>query len=157
MRAPMSPCAQDLTHLRSLIQRHVKYTNSTVGRRILLDWDTESRNFVKVNGDGGQAKRGVRTAGGLWAAPCRCPLLAHLLTHAQVWPREFRRAMDEATKLKAAQAAEAELLKDAGGVDAFEELKKMAVEGAWGEGGGRRRGGAVDVGDGTLVVPTCSC
>ena len=37
--------------------------------------------------------------------------------------------MDEAAKLKAAQAAEAEVLKDTSGVDAFEELKKMAVEG----------------------------
>lgn len=47
----------------------------------------------------------------------------------QVWPREFRRAVDEAAKLKAAQAAGAEVLKDTSGVDAFEELKKMAVEG----------------------------
>ena len=39
---------QDLMHLRSLIQRHVKYTSSTVGRHILLDWDTQHRHFVKV-------------------------------------------------------------------------------------------------------------
>ena len=39
---------QDLTLLRSLVQRHVKYTNSTVGRAILLDWEAASRNFVKV-------------------------------------------------------------------------------------------------------------
>lgn len=32
----------------------------------------------------------------------------------QVFPREYRRAMDEAAKLKAAQAAEAELLKEVG-------------------------------------------
>ena len=44
---------QDLTHLRSLIQRHVKYTNSTVGRAILLDWEAASRNFVKVRGPQG--------------------------------------------------------------------------------------------------------
>lgn len=42
------PTPQDLMHLRSLIQRHVKYTNSTVGRRILLDWDAEHKHFVKV-------------------------------------------------------------------------------------------------------------
>ncbi|KAI7845826.1 hypothetical protein COHA_000736 [Chlorella ohadii] len=83
---------QDLMHLRSLVQRHVKYTNSTVGRRILLDWDAEHKHFVKV------------------------------------FPREYRRAMDEAAKLKVAQAAEAELLKEANGVDAFEELKKMAID-----------------------------
>ncbi len=101
----------------------------------------------------------------------------------QVFPREYRRAMDEAAKLKVAQAAEAELLKEvrdcwtvcqrhccglsfgkamafevrgaapststvgcnnniegahyvlppfplqANGVDAFEELKKMAIDG----------------------------
>ncbi|KAL4421584.1 hypothetical protein ABPG75_010875, partial [Micractinium tetrahymenae] len=83
---------QDLTLLRSLIQRHVKYTNSTVGRAILLDWDAASRNFVKV------------------------------------LPREYRRALDEAAKLKAAQAAEAELLQGANGTDAFEDLKKMALQ-----------------------------
>lgn len=32
----------------------------------------------------------------------------------QVYPREYRRALDEAAKLKAAQAAEAELLKEVG-------------------------------------------
>ncbi len=47
--ASLLPCLlQDLMHLRSLVQRHVKYTNSTVGRRILLDWDAEHKHFVKV-------------------------------------------------------------------------------------------------------------
>lgn len=51
---------QDLMHLRSLVQRHVKYTNSTVGRRILLDWDAEHKHFVKVGvgGCGAAALRG---------------------------------------------------------------------------------------------------
>jgi hypothetical protein len=39
--------------------------------------------------------------------------------------------MDEAAKLKAAQASEEALLKEAGGSDAFEELKQMALQGGW--------------------------
>ena len=46
-----------------------------------------------------------------------------------MWPREFRRAVDEANKLKAAQAEEAEVLAAAPGMDAFDQLKKLAAEG----------------------------
>mgnify|MGYP001810692632 CR=1 FL=1 len=42
-------------------------------------------------------------------------LLLSSVAPAQVWPREFRRATDEASKLKTAQAAETELLKEVGG------------------------------------------
>lgn len=45
---PLAALLQDQDQLRSLIQRHVKYTSSTVGRKILLDWDAEHRNFVKA-------------------------------------------------------------------------------------------------------------
>ncbi|KAL4855140.1 Glutamate synthase [NADH] [Chlorella vulgaris] len=85
---------KDLTALRSLVQRHVKHTDSAVGRAILGDWEAQSKNFVKV------------------------------------WPREFRRATDEAAKLKSAQAAESALLAEAGGggSDAFEQLKQMAEQ-----------------------------
>lgn len=33
---------QDINLLRSLIQRHVKYTESDVGKRILANWDKAS-------------------------------------------------------------------------------------------------------------------
>lgn len=70
----------------------------------------------------------MRAAALLTAALVRCPLCPHVpcpLFHSadrlcspipalQVFPREYRRAMDEAAKLKAAQAAEAELLKEVG-------------------------------------------
>jgi glutamate synthase domain-containing protein 3 len=34
--------------LKALIQRHLKFTNSQVARRILLNWDKEKVNFKKV-------------------------------------------------------------------------------------------------------------
>jgi glutamate synthase domain-containing protein 3 len=40
---------QDLVILKSLIQRHVKYTNSSVGKAILGNWDMEVKSFVKVS------------------------------------------------------------------------------------------------------------
>ena len=46
----LHPPPQDLAHLRSLIQRHVKHTASAVGRAILLDWDAQHRHFVKARG-----------------------------------------------------------------------------------------------------------
>lgn len=185
-------------HLRSLIQRHVKYTSSTVGRHILLDWDTQHRHFVKVGSThcyffllelGWLLNRSGRTGtpstatlqGGwgirrwisngllrlhvewqraIWGAvqhrlalrPCSAALLdgpsclplcsacfcaappLPATSPLQVWPREFRRALDDSAKLKAAQAAEAEVLKGAsnGGPDAFEQLKTMAAEGGCG-------------------------
>ena len=40
--------AVDVVLLKSLIQRHVKHTKSTVARSLLANWDSELRNFVKV-------------------------------------------------------------------------------------------------------------
>ena len=34
--------------LKSLIERHVGFTGSEVGKRILGSWDKEVRKFVKV-------------------------------------------------------------------------------------------------------------
>ncbi|KAK9817844.1 hypothetical protein WJX72_002960 [[Myrmecia] bisecta] len=39
---------EDITLVRSLIQRHVRYTGSTVGKALLADWDTAKASFVKV-------------------------------------------------------------------------------------------------------------
>lgn len=137
-------------HLRSLIQRHVKHTSSTVGRAILLDWDAQSKNFVKVGPSGapllvylgeeagvsGGSPPATRSAlHGCHPPPRRPPAAS---AAPQVWPREFRRAMDEAAKLKAAQASEEALLKEAGGSDAFEELKQMALQGGWVQQGAAR-------------------
>lgn len=55
-------CLQDLTALRSLVQRHVKHTDSAVGRSILGDWEAQSKNFVKVGVVGGGVGWG-RSAG----------------------------------------------------------------------------------------------
>jgi glutamate synthase (NADH) len=38
----------DVSLLQSLIQRHVKYTGSTLGRKLIENWDTEVKNFMKV-------------------------------------------------------------------------------------------------------------
>jgi hypothetical protein len=46
----------------------------------------------------------------------------------QVFPHEYRRALDEASKLKAAQAQQDALLMQSGEEDAFDKLKKMAIE-----------------------------
>jgi len=38
----------DVELLRSLVQRHADYTGSTVAERLLGDWDSALRRFVKV-------------------------------------------------------------------------------------------------------------
>lgn len=55
--------------LRSLIQRHVKYTSSTVGRAILLDWDAASKNFVKVGTAGATTNQQPASGSQLAQAP----------------------------------------------------------------------------------------
>jgi glutamate synthase (NADPH/NADH) large chain len=40
--------AVDLAELKAMIQTHTDLTESTVGRRILDDWDNESVRFKKV-------------------------------------------------------------------------------------------------------------
>lgn len=39
---------EDVKSLKSLVQRHLKFTGSEVARRILLNWDKERVNFKKV-------------------------------------------------------------------------------------------------------------
>lgn len=39
---------EDVRQLKSLIQRHLKFTGSQVARQILLNWDKERTKFVKV-------------------------------------------------------------------------------------------------------------
>lgn len=39
---------EDVKTLKSLVQRHLKFTGSEVARRILLNWDRERPNFKKV-------------------------------------------------------------------------------------------------------------
>ena len=40
--------ADDARRLRTLIERHVKYTDSPRGKAILADWDNYRSKFVKV-------------------------------------------------------------------------------------------------------------
>lgn len=37
-----------MRQLKSLIQRHLKFTGSQVARQILLNWDKERTKFIKV-------------------------------------------------------------------------------------------------------------
>jgi glutamate synthase (NADPH/NADH) len=39
---------EDVVQLKSLIQRHLKFTGSETARRILLGWDRERLHFKKV-------------------------------------------------------------------------------------------------------------
>jgi glutamate synthase (NADPH/NADH) large chain len=39
---------EDAIHLKSLIEKHVLYTDSTKGASLLLDWDVSLNNFIKV-------------------------------------------------------------------------------------------------------------
>ena len=49
---------EDLVLLKTLIQSHVQYTSSGVGKSILANWDREVNNFVKVGGwEGGEGAR----------------------------------------------------------------------------------------------------
>ncbi len=45
---PLPPAPQDVKQLKSLIQRHLKFTGSEVARRILLSWDRSRPHFKKV-------------------------------------------------------------------------------------------------------------
>ncbi|MFC0332908.1 glutamate synthase large subunit [Paenibacillus sepulcri] len=40
--------AREVTELREMIERHVTYTGSAIGERVLKDWDTSITRFVKV-------------------------------------------------------------------------------------------------------------
>ena len=40
--------AEDILELRSLIERHYKYTNSRIAKRVLDDWEKYLGQFVKV-------------------------------------------------------------------------------------------------------------
>ncbi|MCB2154666.1 glutamate synthase large subunit [bacterium] len=40
--------AEDIATIRRLLENHVRYTDSTVGGRILADWENKSAKFVKV-------------------------------------------------------------------------------------------------------------
>lgn len=42
---------EDVRQLKSLVQRHLKFTGSQVARQILLNWDKERVKFVKVGQD----------------------------------------------------------------------------------------------------------
>jgi hypothetical protein len=51
---------EDVRQLKSLIQRHLKFTGSQVARQILLNWDKERTKFIKV--------RLLAVLGGVWLA-----------------------------------------------------------------------------------------
>ena len=40
--------AADIAELKSLIEKHFQYTNSTVAESILCNWETELGHFVKA-------------------------------------------------------------------------------------------------------------
>lgn len=46
---------EDVKQLKSLIQRHLKFTGSETARRILLNWDKERPLFKKVSMDEGSS------------------------------------------------------------------------------------------------------
>ena len=39
---------EDAADLKSIIESHVSYTNSNLGKRLLVDWETTLGNFVRV-------------------------------------------------------------------------------------------------------------
>lgn len=39
---------QDISLVRSLLQQHVRYTNSSLARSLLANWETTRTDFVKV-------------------------------------------------------------------------------------------------------------
>lgn len=39
---------QDVALVKSLIQRHLKYTTSSLAAKLLADWPNTQKNFVKV-------------------------------------------------------------------------------------------------------------
>ena len=39
---------EDAQDLKSLIENHVQYTNSSLGKELLTNWETSLKNFVRV-------------------------------------------------------------------------------------------------------------
>ncbi len=113
--------AEDVRQLKSLIQRHLKFTGSDVARRILLSWDRARSAFKKVRrcpGTGrglAACKRRVVCCHGIvsvhYVCPprpcCTCPW------PPQVYPSEYRKALLEQETLAKAEAAEAVLMASA--------------------------------------------
>ena len=54
--------SKDLVMLKSLLQRHVKYTGSSLGKSILANWDEAHKSFVKV-GSSGSSRWGMCRSG----------------------------------------------------------------------------------------------
>ena len=42
------PNGQDLDHIKKLIENHFSNTSSEIAKKFLIDWDKESKNFVKI-------------------------------------------------------------------------------------------------------------
>ena len=42
------PSVDDLTHLKELINKHVKHTSSNKATGILSNWEAEKKSFIKV-------------------------------------------------------------------------------------------------------------
>ena len=40
--------AEEIVEVKAMIERHVQYTNSELGRRVLADWKAMAPKFVKV-------------------------------------------------------------------------------------------------------------
>lgn len=99
--------AEDVRVLKSLIQRHLKFTGSPVARRILLNWDHEKALFRKV------FPRDYR----------RALAEAEALSKAEAAEAELLRAYTNKAEGGAGAGA-------GGARDAFEELKALAAQGS---------------------------
>ena len=40
--------AADITEVKTLIEKHIIYTNSSIAKKVMADWDTQMTHFVKV-------------------------------------------------------------------------------------------------------------
>ena len=43
-----NPNNQDLDHINKLIENHFSYTSSKFAQDILINWEKESKNFIKI-------------------------------------------------------------------------------------------------------------
>ena len=39
---------KDISDLKLIISKHIEYTDSTLGRKIISNWDAEVKHFIKV-------------------------------------------------------------------------------------------------------------
>lgn len=110
-------CTQDEVTLRSIIQRHVKFTNSALAKRLLADWDGEVGAFVKVFPK--EYRRAMQEEKQLQVGSAVMTMCCNVCSH------DDAACLNICCQPQVQQQEESQV-----GDDAFEQLKQLAAKAA---------------------------